>query len=208
MYNIPGWLWYRPEGRWPHAPNDHLAGQPKKGETNRAYRLQVMPILDEHTLDFVSHSAEQTRRFGLRLGAFLQPGDIVCLEGELGTGKTCFVQGIGRGLGISQPITSPTFTLIAEYNSPSPAPVLYHIDLYRLDAPIDEALGLGLEDYLYGDGVCVIEWADRIRSTIPPERLWIRLRHLSGTKRGLVMEATSPHYDALLELFRQSAFGL
>lgn len=167
-----------------------------------------MPILDQHTLDFISHSADQTRRFGMRLGVLLQAGDVICLEGELGTGKTRFVQGIGRALGIVQPITSPTFTLIAEYAPPPPAPLLYHIDLYRLDAPVDEALALGLDEYLRGDGICVIEWADRIEPAIPPERLWITLRHLDGTKRGIVMEATSAHYDTLLDRFRQSAFGL
>ena len=99
-----------------------------------------MPILNKHTLDFVSHSPAQTRRFGARLGALLQAGDLICLEGELGAGKTCLAQGIGRGLGIRQPITSPTFTLIAEYHLPRPAPALYHIDLYRLAAPLDEAL--------------------------------------------------------------------
>ena len=71
-----------------------------------------MPILNKHTLDFVSHSPAQTRRFGARLGALLQAGDLICLEGELGAGKTCLAQGIGRGLGIRQPITSPTFTII------------------------------------------------------------------------------------------------
>jgi len=167
-----------------------------------------MPILDKHTLDFVSHSPAQTRRFGARLGALLQAGDLICLEGELGTGKTCLAQGIGQGLGSSQPLTSPTFTLIAEYRLPRPAPALYHIDLYRLDAPLDEALAFGLDDYLSGDGVCLIEWADRIRLALPAERLWITLRHVDESKRGLVMHAAGARFDELLEQFRQSAFGV
>ncbi len=167
-----------------------------------------MPILDEHTLDFVSHSAAQTRRFGARLGVLLQAGDVICLEGEMGSGKTCLVQGIGRGMGVVDPVTSPTFTLIAEYRPAPPAPVLYHIDLYRLDRPVDEAWALGLEDYLQANGACVIEWADRIRSALPRERLWVTLRHVDETKRGLLMVACGSRYDELIQKFRQSAFGV
>ncbi|MGQ9600449.1 MAG: tRNA (adenosine(37)-N6)-threonylcarbamoyltransferase complex ATPase subunit type 1 TsaE [Anaerolineae bacterium] len=167
-----------------------------------------MPILDEHTLDFISHSPAQTHRFGIRLGALLQAGDLICLEGELGTGKTCLIQGIGQGMGVVRPITSPTFTLIAEYPLPSPAPTFYHIDLYRLEKPVDEVLALGLEDYLWGDGVCVIEWADRIRPVLPAERLWITLRYVDTSKRGILMRATGSRYDELLRQFKRSAFGV
>lgn len=167
-----------------------------------------MPILDENTLDFVSHSTAQTRRFGVRLGLLLQPGDIICLEGELGTGKTCLTQGIGEGMGVVEPITSPTFTLIAEYHPRSPSPPLYHIDVYRLDRAVHEAMALGLDDYLLGDGVCVIEWADRISSMLPRERLWITLRHIDISKRGLVVNATGARFRELLREFRQAAFGL
>jgi tRNA threonylcarbamoyladenosine biosynthesis protein TsaE len=167
-----------------------------------------MPILDEHTLDFISHSPEQTRRFGARLGARLQAGDIICLEGELGTGKTCLAQGVGQGMGVLEPITSPSFTLIAEYVPPSPAPLLYHIDLYRLEAPVQEALALGLEDYFLGDGVCIIEWADRIRPILPEERLWVRLRYVDASKRGIVIKATGRRFDELLQAFREDAFGV
>ena len=167
-----------------------------------------MPILDENTLDFVSHSAAQTHRFGVRLGLLLQPGDIVCLEGELGAGKTCLAQGVGEGMGVVEPITSPTFTLIAEYRPPSPAPPLYHIDVYRLDRAVREVMALGLDDYLLGDGVCVIEWADRISPALPDERLWITLRHLDASKRGLVVSATGARFQELLRDFRQAAFGM
>jgi tRNA threonylcarbamoyladenosine biosynthesis protein TsaE len=167
-----------------------------------------MPILDEHTLDFISHSAEQTRRFGARLGALLQAGDLICLEGDLGTGKTCLAQGVGQGMGIVESITSPSFTLVAEHRPPPPAPVLYHIDLYRLDAPVAEALAFGLDDYLLGDGVCLIEWADRICSALPRGRLWITLRHLDRSKRGIIVTASSHRYDDLLHQFRKTAFGV
>jgi tRNA threonylcarbamoyladenosine biosynthesis protein TsaE len=167
-----------------------------------------MPILDKHTLDFISHSPEQTRRFGARLGALLHAGDVICLEGQLGTGKTCLTQGIGQGMGIVEPITSPTFILIAERQPPPPAPTLYHIDLYRLAAPVDEALALGLADYLRGDGICVIEWAERIRSALPNERLWIVLRYLDDSKRGILMKAAGKRYDQILQKFRRDAFGV
>lgn len=167
-----------------------------------------MPILKDDTLDFVSHSTAQTRRFGVRLGILLRPGDIVCLEGELGTGKTCLVQGIGEGMGIVEPITSPTFTLIAEYTPAPPAPPLYHVDVYRLDDAVREAMTLGLDGYLFGNGACVIEWADRINAILPRERLWITLRHLDISKRGLVASATGARFEELLRDFRQNAFGL
>jgi tRNA threonylcarbamoyladenosine biosynthesis protein TsaE len=167
-----------------------------------------MPILNSHTLDFISHSPAQTRRFGARLGVLLQAGDVICLEGELGTGKTCLAQGIGQGMGVVGPITSPSFTLIAEYPLPAPAPTLYHIDLYRLGEPVDEALALGLDDYLLGNGVCLVEWADRILPILPNERLWVTLRHVDVSKRGVVIKAAGPRFDELLIKFRESAFGV
>jgi tRNA threonylcarbamoyladenosine biosynthesis protein TsaE len=142
------------------------------------------------------------------LGLLLQAGDVICLEGDLGTGKTCFVQGVGRGMGITQPITSPTFTLVAEYDAPAPAPPLHHLDMYRLDAPVDEAKAIGLDDYLEGDGACLIEWAERIRRALPEERLWITLRHLGVSKRGVLITASGEHYDILLRRFREAAFGV
>lgn len=166
-----------------------------------------MAILDEHTLDFISHSPEQTRRFGARLGSHVQGGDVICLEGELGTGKTCLTQGIGDGLGVSEPIVSPSFTLVAEHRPPSARPILYHVDVYRLASPEVEAWALGLESYLEGVGVCVVEWADRIRAILPEERLWITLRHVGEAKRGLTMIASGTRYDELLRQFRESAFG-
>jgi tRNA threonylcarbamoyladenosine biosynthesis protein TsaE len=167
-----------------------------------------MPILDQHTLDLISHSPAQTRRFGARLGGLLQAGDLVCLEGGLGTGKTCLAQGIGRGMGVAEPITSPSFTLIAEYRPTPPAPVLYHVDLFRLHTVVEEARVLGLEDYMLGDGVCVIEWAERAEPILPEERLWILLRYIDPGKRGFLMQATGSRYDDLLRRFRMSAFGV
>ena len=148
-----------------------------------------MPILDEHTLDFISHSPAQTRRFGARLGALLQAGDVVGLEGELGSGKTCLIQGIGQGLGVAEPITSPTFTLVAEYRPPAPALTLYHIDLYRLDDAVAEAQTFGLDDYLFGDGVCAIEWADRLQNHDLGERLAVHIGITDEDRRQIRLTA-------------------
>jgi len=130
------------------------------------------------------------------------------MEGELGTGKTCLAQGIGEGMGVVEPITSPTFTLVAEYHPPAPAPPLYHIDIYRLQKAVQEVMALGLDEYLYGDGVCLIEWADRIAAALPAGRLWIALRHLDVSKRGMVVSATGTRFKELLRSFRQSSFGV
>lgn len=167
----------------------------------------MAPILTAQTLDFISHSTEQTRRIGERIGRLLQGGDLICLEGALGTGKTCLVQGIGRGLGVTSAIASPTFIIINEYRLPNQRYKLYHIDLYRIET-IAEARAVGLEDYFYGDGVCVIEWAEHARELLPEERLWITLRYLGDTKRGLVFEPQGKRYEELLQRLRQEAFGI
>jgi tRNA threonylcarbamoyladenosine biosynthesis protein TsaE len=167
--------------------------------------VSVSPVLDEHTVDFVSHSADQTVRLGRRLGRLFEGGEVVCLTGELGAGKTCLVQGVGAGLGVKDRITSPTFTLVNEYRGGRL--VLHHVDLYRiLDA--GSALAFGLDEYLYDDGVCAIEWAERVRDVWPEEYLLITLRHIDETKRGVTMRATGDRYDRLLAQFIRTAFGL
>jgi tRNA threonylcarbamoyladenosine biosynthesis protein TsaE len=165
----------------------------------------VSPILDEHTVDLVSHSADQTRRLGSRLGELLDGGEVICLTGDLGTGKTCLVQGIGAGLGVVDRITSPTFTLINEYRGGRLT--LYHVDLYRI-VDAKAALAFGLDDYLYGEGVCAIEWAARVQEVWPEELLLISLRHIDETKRGVTLRAFGPRYKRLLAQFKQIAFGV
>ena len=109
-------------------------------------------------LILVTHSARETQALAARLAQRLEPGDVLWLSGDLGAGKTTFTQGLGRGLGVAAPINSPTFVLIREYAGRLP---LYHIDLYRL-GDAREVAALGLSDYLAGDGVCVLEWAERM----------------------------------------------
>ncbi len=149
---------------------------------------------------FVSPSVAQTQQWGERLGELARARDLFCLEGELGSGKTCLVQGLGRGLGIVEAIHSPTFILANEHRG-GRLP-LFHLDLYRVRSP-DEAIGFGLDDYLSGDGVLAIEWAEKIRDVLPRERLWIAFRHLGETQRGISIQATGARYEELLKELRQ-----
>ena len=170
----------------------------------------MAPILDPHTLEFVSRNPAQTHRLGVRLGALLPGGAVVCLEGPLGAGKTRFAQGIGRGWGAEQTLISPTFVLVREYDRAEDDVRLYHVDLYRISGA-EEAFGLGLDDFL-GDerAVCLIEWAERARSLIPPEHLWVRLAFADGDplRRIINFTAQGERHAALLRRFRREAFGV
>jgi tRNA threonylcarbamoyladenosine biosynthesis protein TsaE len=126
-----------------------------------------------------SHSLEETFALGHRLAASLRPGDVVALSGELGAGKTALVKAIAAALGFQQAVTSPTFTIIHEYKT---APPLFHIDLYRLNTE-QEAIDVGIEEYLRGDGVCLVEWAERIARLLPQRTISIRIEVLSDTSR-------------------------
>ena len=154
-------------------------------------------------LTVISDSPQETMQIGEGLGQLLLPGDVVCLEGDLGAGKTYLTKGIGRGLGVRQPITSPTFVLINEYVVAPPIHKLYHIDLYRVNS-VAESCSLGLEDYLYRDGICVIEWAERAREILPEERLWIVARYLDENRRELALESNGAHYQRLVQRLRQA----
>jgi tRNA threonylcarbamoyladenosine biosynthesis protein TsaE len=168
----------------------------------------MSPILGENVLEFVSHSADQTRRLGARLGALLQGGDMLCLEGALGSGKTCLAQGVGRGWGVMQTLISPSYVLIREYDRPSDGLMLFHIDLYRMSGE-DEAADLGLDEILAAsDAVSVVEWADRARALMPANHLWITLAHIDETRRGMRFEAQGRRHIDLLRDFRHAAFGV
>jgi tRNA threonylcarbamoyladenosine biosynthesis protein TsaE len=156
-------------------------------------------------IDIVSHGIEQTRRLGAHLGNLLHPGSIILLEGEFGTGKTSFTQGIAAGLGIdSRYVNSPTFTLINEYKG-GRLP-LYHIDLYRLEGVKDVAT-LGLDDYLDGSGVTVIEWPQGATPWLPGDRLTVRFAHLSETKRTIRFYSSGAPYRSLTDEFKKGAYG-
>ncbi len=127
-----------------------------------------------------TRNVEETLEFGGRLAGDLQRGDVIALSGELGAGKTALVKGIARGLGITMDVTSPTFTLIHEYGG-GRLP-LFHVDLYRLDS-VSQALAVGIEDYLNGSGVTVIEWAERIAPLLPPHTTRIQIKSIGEDVR-------------------------
>ena len=121
----------------------------------------------------------ETRRFGLDLGREAKPGDVLALTGDLGVGKTTLTKAIAEGLGITDMITSPTFTIVKEYRS-GRLP-LYHFDVYRIGDP-DEMYELGYEEYFYGDGVCVVEWADIIEDFLPENAIKIHISYSDDEK--------------------------
>lgn len=129
------------------------------------------------------------------MGRLLRPGDVVALFGDLGAGKTVLTKGIAEGLGVAAEVHSPTFTLIHEHPGPTP---LYHVDLYRL-ADESEAEALGIDEYIYGDGVTVIEWADRMRPLLPAGRIDIELRLKGDTARELAFETDSERLAAVVK---------
>ena len=119
-----------------------------------------------------TRSPEETEALGRRLAETASPGDIICLNGELGVGKTVFVKGFSKGLGITEPVVSSTFTILQEYHG-GRLP-MYHFDVYRIDDP-DELFEVGLDEYLYGEGVTLIEWAELIRELLPADTKEIRI---------------------------------
>ncbi len=135
---------------------------------------------------YISGSPEATQRWAAQLAARLAPGTVLALYGGLGAGKTCLVQGLARGLGVTSPVASPTFTLVREHPGRIP---LYHIDLFRIVNP-QEALALGIEDYLYGSGIAALEWAERVEPLLPPQTLRIRLEEgAHPTERIITLQA-------------------
>ncbi len=157
----------------------------------------------QHTLDFISYSARQTGQFGAQLGGLLAPGDLILLDGSVGAGKTTMAQGIARGLGITEPVISPSFTIVREYAGRLP---LYHIDLYRL-APGSDLESIGIEDYLYGDGAVVIEWPDRADALLPAEHLQVHLSVIGATERSIRVVPVGDRSGRLIERFCRQAFG-
>ncbi len=166
-----------------------------------------MPILREGELDIISLSADQTQRLGMRLGQLLQPGDIVCLSGDMGAGKTVFAAGLGTGWGASTPLTSPTYNLVHQHRREADGTHLHHLDCYRLHGEHD-ADSIGIDTILDGNGVVVIEWAEQIEATLPEGRLWVELRVVDETRRNIIFEGEGQHYLDLVEQFRQAAFGV
>ncbi len=155
----------------------------------------------EPVFTFTSHSPEETRQLGERLGQLATAGDIFLLSGDLGAGKTCLTQGIAVGLGVKEKAKSPTFVLVREMKGRMP---LYHADLYRLDN-MAEIAELGLEEYLYGNGLTVIEWAEKGTGLLPPECLVINIAIKGSRTRLFNITAGSAHYHHILEQIKGRA---
>ncbi|KAB7704486.1 tRNA (adenosine(37)-N6)-threonylcarbamoyltransferase complex ATPase subunit type 1 TsaE [Bacillus aerolatus] len=144
-------------------------------------------------LRFSTKSAGQTQAFAERLAELLTPGDVLLLEGDLGAGKTTFTQGLAKGLGVSRNVNSPTFTIIKEYKGRLP---LYHMDVYRVS---DAEEDLGFDEYFYGNGVCVVEWAHLIEQQLPEHYLKVMISHKGNDEREIRLEPTGSRYVRISE---------
>jgi tRNA threonylcarbamoyladenosine biosynthesis protein TsaE len=150
-----------------------------------------------------SDSPEATEQMAFNLAQLILPGDFIALHGQLGAGKTRFAGGIAKGLGVDPalPVTSPTYTLLNIYQGRIP---LYHFDLYRLHGD-DDILDLGFTEYFAGDGVCLVEWAERLEKELPPARLDIYLSHIDENIREIVLVANTPRYVELIAMLSHEA---
>jgi tRNA threonylcarbamoyladenosine biosynthesis protein TsaE len=148
-------------------------------------------------IEIISVSAEQTREIASLIGGKLRKGDILALSGELGSGKTCFTGGLARGLDVSEKyqITSPTFTLINEYPGRCK---LYHFDVYRLNGYSDFE-DLGYEEYFCGDGIVVIEWAEKIVQILPNDTIFISFEYLDENRRKIIMKGSKSRLEELID---------
>jgi tRNA threonylcarbamoyladenosine biosynthesis protein TsaE len=164
-----------------------------------------MPILRAGAFEVFSNSPEQTRRLGIQLGGFLQTGDLVCLEGELGSGKTTLVQGISAGWGSSTHATSPTFVLVNVYRRPDGAQIS-HLDAYRLKGS-REAEALDIDLYLE-QGPLVVEWAQRIEAALPAERMWLKLFWVYEERRRIEVSPQGKRYEPMISAFQEAVYGL
>lgn len=148
------------------------------------------------TVSILSKSESETLRLGEKLARHLRKGDILCLQGELGSGKTTLIKGIAKGLKIaSEKVTSPTFVLMNAYEGRLP---LYHFDLYRLEE-IHEISSIGYEEFLYGNGIAVIEWAERLGALTPKEYLRVELKHQGENERSIKLSAVGERYYRIMK---------
>ncbi|TCI20488.1 tRNA (adenosine(37)-N6)-threonylcarbamoyltransferase complex ATPase subunit type 1 TsaE [Exiguobacterium sp. SL-9] len=141
----------------------------------------------------ITHSAAETQAVAEKLATLVQAGTVITLNGDLGAGKTTFTQGIGKGLGVTRNVNSPTFTIMKQYQGRLP---LYHMDVYRLEDTGDD---IGLEEYINGDGVAIVEWSNLIESSLPTERLAITIERIGDEERQLTFAPVGDMYDALVK---------
>ena len=137
------------------------------------------------SLTFHTSSAEETIELGKKIGSLLKKGDIIAMQGTLAAGKTTITKGIAQSLGVKDEITSPTFCLISEYEGKMP---LYHMDVYRLDGG-EDFINLGVEDLMYGNGVSLIEWSEKVMDELPKKTIILKIEPIEGTtERNITLE--------------------
>jgi tRNA threonylcarbamoyladenosine biosynthesis protein TsaE len=163
-----------------------------------------MAVIEKGSFEVISRSPTQTRRIGMRLGELLQPGDVVGMEGNLGSGKTTLAQGIASGWGSYDSVTSPTFVLVNVYRRMDQNQ-LFHLDAYRLESP-GEAIDLDI-DAMVAQGPLLVEWADRIESALPEDLLWIRMKLISDEQRDFILHARGKRHKNLLDELREDIYG-
>jgi tRNA threonylcarbamoyladenosine biosynthesis protein TsaE len=163
-----------------------------------------MPIISSSNLDFISRSPEQTRRLGARLGELLKTGDFIGLTGDLGSGKTTFVQGLAEGWGSLDSVSSPTFVLVNVYRREN-GETLNHMDAYRIGSAL-EAEDLDLDE-MATNGALIVEWPERISPVLPQEGLNIRFAWAADEQRNVVFSPSGKRYTAMLDTFRRKVFG-
>ena len=164
-----------------------------------------MAVIEKGSFEVISRSPTQTRRIGMRLGELLMPGDVVCMEGNLGAGKTTLAQGIASGWGSYDSVTSPTFVLVNVYRRLDQNQ-LFHMDAYRLSGP-DEALDLDI-DAMLTQGPLIIEWADRVNEALPEDFIWINMKLINDEQRDFIVKARGDRHKFLLEQFRGDIYGV
>ena len=150
-----------------------------------------MHMWEELQMRYISKSAEETEAIGKKLGSKLKKGQVVSLRGSLGAGKTVFAKGIARALGINESIVSPTFTLVQEYDG---AEKLYHLDIYRLSGE-DEFESMGGEEFLYPDGITLIEWSEKIEDMLPDDTLFVNIEIEDNQDRVIEIKGGEDEYS-------------
>lgn len=135
----------------------------------------------------------ETTQLATKLGELLQAGDVVALEGDLGAGKTTFTKAVAKALGITRNVNSPTYTIMKQYQGRLP---LYHFDVYRMEEADED---LGFDEFFYGEGVCIVEWAHLIEPQLPAEMLKIQIRYVGEISREITLEAVGTRYETICE---------
>ena len=154
-------------------------------------------------MKLLSSSPQSTLQFGKQLGSLCAPGDVICLGGDLGAGKTTLAQGIAAGAGVSEReyVNSPTFAILHEYDGRIP---IYHLDFYRLNST-EDVIALGIEEYFYGAGVTLIEWFERAPELVPESALRVTLLHRGDTSREIALHSAADNWRQRLSLLEKSA---